>query len=208
MAPWQYCLAAPELGSLNWIQVHLGHAIESWCQDMAYVFKHNSKEGIPAVKKFPSEFTCLCSLGYQHSWKAKASRAGEMWTLWQQWTQLRFLGPHSASLQVQEDLCWCWGWHILLSRLLTPQCSAWSLWCFSLTPVQGYGTFLWGSEGFQSPDSWKTSFSVTCKSCRSLGPSQEQPGPGGCSASALKKVCWISDLSEKTLNFDTLSFSV
>lgn len=41
-----------------------------------YVFKHNSKEGIAVVKKFPSEFACLCSLGYQCSWKGKASRIG------------------------------------------------------------------------------------------------------------------------------------
>lgn len=39
-------------------------------------FKYNRKKEIPVVKKFPSEFTCLCSLGYQHSWKAKASRTG------------------------------------------------------------------------------------------------------------------------------------
>lgn len=76
MAPWQYCLAAPELGSLNWLQIHLDHIMESWCQDMAYIFKHNSKEDISVVKKFSSEFIYLCSLGYQHSWKAKTSRTG------------------------------------------------------------------------------------------------------------------------------------
>lgn len=182
---------------------------------MTYVFIHNSKKGMPVIKKFLSEFLCLCSLGYKHTQKAKASSVST-------WDLKALAAVNSAEAlgvtlplpQVQE-LCWCWSWHVLWSRLLASQYWVWSLWELQVSCSSRFWHFPVGSTlvtralrtssplALRKPHVvWLAGAAGTWVAARN------QPGPGGYPASALMKVCWISDISAKHFNLDKLSFSV
>lgn len=151
---------------------------------MTCVFIHNSKKGMPVIKKFLSEFLCLCSLGYKHTRKAKASSIST-WDLkaLAAVNSAEALGVTLSLLQVQE-LCWCWGWHVLRSRLLASQYWVWSLWELQVSCSSRFWHFPVGStlvtqglEDFQSPGSQKPPCSMAGWTCRNLGPSQEPARP-------------------------------
>lgn len=116
------------------------------------------------------------------------------------------LEPQCALLQVQEELCWCWGLHVLLSRLLAPRYWVWSLQELQASLSTRFWNFTISHWRLNALALRKLNIAWLAGAAGAWIPARNQPGPGEYSASALMSVWWISDISAKHFSFEKLSF--